>query len=123
MLRFLTCAESFFGPLRVFESITVRAAVAVVLAFLLTLLLGPAFIRRMTKRNATEDVSKPDAERLEKLHQSKSGTPTMGGLFLAASVALTALLCCDMGNPLVWTALVSDFVDLGALPSLPHDCV
>ncbi len=105
MLRYLTLAEPFFGPLRVFESITVRAAAAVVLSFFLTLLFGPAFIRRMTKRNATEDVSKPDAERLQALHRAKSGTPTMGGLFLAAAVALTILLCCDVTSPLVWTGL------------------
>ncbi len=105
MLRYLTLAEASFGPLRVFESITLRAAVAVVLAFGLTLLLGPAFIRRMTRKNATEDVAKPDAEQLQKLHEGKSGTPTMGGLFLAAAVGLTMLLCCDTGSPLVWTGL------------------
>ncbi len=106
MLRYLARAEGFFGPLRVFESITVRAAAAVVLAFGLTLLLGPVFIRRMTRRNATEDVAKPDAEQLQKLHQAKSGTPTMGGLFLAASVLATMLLCCDASSPLVWTGML-----------------
>ncbi len=117
MLRFLTCAEEFFGPLRVFESITVRAAAAVVIAFFLTLLFAPAFLRRMRRRNATEDVRKPDAEELQRLHEGKSGTPTMGGLFLSAAVAATTLLCCDLGSPLVWTGLfvLGSFSALGFL--------
>jgi phospho-N-acetylmuramoyl-pentapeptide-transferase len=105
LLRYITCAEAYFGPLRVFESITVRAAIAVVLAFGLTLWLGPVFIRRMARRNALEDVRKPDAEQLQELHRSKSGTPTMGGLFLVAAVVLTSLLCCDVSSPLVWVGL------------------
>ena len=117
MLRYLTLAAGSFGPLRVFESITVRAAIAVVLAFLFTLVFGPIFIRRMTEKDATEDVDKPDAEKLQQLHEGKKGTPTMGGLFLVAAVALAVLLCCDPNNPLVWVGLfvMVSFAFLGFL--------
>ena len=110
LLRYLAMAGDLFGPLRVFESITVRAALGVVLAFMATLLLGPIFIRRMMARCATEDVDKPDAAKLGELHGVKKGTPTMGGLFLVASVSISIFLCCDPANPLVW---VGQFVFVG----------
>ena len=110
MLRYLSLAGDLFGPLRVFESITVRAALAVILAFLAALVFGPIFIRRMTAKDATEDVDKPDAAKLQELHGCKRGTPTMGGIFLVASVTLAVFLCCDPANPLVW---VGQFVLVG----------
>ncbi|MDR0363198.1 MAG: phospho-N-acetylmuramoyl-pentapeptide-transferase [Planctomycetota bacterium] len=109
MLRYFALAE-WFGPLRILESITARAALAVILAFLVALVLGPVFIRRMKLRKAVEDVEKPDALRLQELHDVKKGTPTMGGLFLVAAVSFTVFLCCDPANPLVW---VGQFVFIG----------
>ena len=110
MLRYLALAGEWFGPLRVFESLTVRAALAVVISFILALILGPIFIRRMAVKCATEDVDKPNAEKLQELHFCKKGTPTMGGIFLVVSIAATVFLCCDPANPLVW---VGQFVLIG----------
>ncbi len=110
MLRYLVLAGDWYGPLRVFESITFRAAVAVLISFLLALFFGPRFIRRMTAKKVTEDISKPDAAKLHELHGGKKGTPTMGGLFLVAAVVITVFLCCDPENPLVW---VGQFVLVG----------
>lgn len=110
MLRYLALAGDWFGPFRVFESITTRAVFAAILAFVLALAFGPRFIRRMTARRATEDVDKPDAEKLHALHCGKKGTPTMGGLFLVAAISVSILICCDPANPLVW---VGQFVLLG----------
>ncbi len=110
MLRYLALAGEWFGPLRVFESLTVRASLAVIVAFAAALLLGPVFIRRMTARDATEDVDKPDAAKLQELHCCKKGTPTMGGIFLVLSIAIAVFLCCDPANPLVW---VGQFVLIG----------
>ena len=117
MLRYLALAGDMFGPLRVFESITVRAAIGVVLAFLAAMILGPVFIRRMTARSATEDVEKPNAAKLQDLHNCKKGTPTMGGLFLVASVSLAIFLCCDPTNLLVWVGqfVLISFAALGFL--------
>ncbi len=110
MLRYLVLAGDWFGPLRVFESITFRAVVAVLVSFVLALLFGPRFIRRMTAKKATEDVSKPDAAQLQELHGGKKGTPTMGGLFLVAAVVITVFLCCDPASLLIW---VGQFVLVG----------
>lgn len=117
MLRYLAQAGDLFGPLRIFESLTVRAALAVVLSFFLCLVLGPLFIRRMRRSHATEDVDKPDAAKLQELHNCKKGTPTMGGIFLVGSVSLAVFLCCDPENMLVWMGqfVLVAFAGLGFL--------
>jgi phospho-N-acetylmuramoyl-pentapeptide-transferase len=110
LLRYLALAGDWFGPLRVFDSLTLRAALAVLAAFAAALVLGPVFIRRMTANRACEDVEKPDAAKLGELHNGKKGTPTMGGIFLVAAVVIAVFLCCDPENPLVW---VGQFVLVG----------
>jgi phospho-N-acetylmuramoyl-pentapeptide-transferase len=40
-------------------------------------------------------------------HQSKKGTPTMGGLLLVAAVVVPTLLWVDLRNPFVWMAVAS----------------
>lgn len=103
MLRYLTLADNWFGPLRIFDSLTARAAAAVIIGFVLTLICGRIFIRLMLARHATEDVNKPDAQKLGQLHDCKKGTPTMGGIFLVGAVSITVLLCCEPTSFLVWT--------------------
>ncbi len=108
MLRFLyelrDLAE-WTGPLRVFRSITFRAALGTAFAFALVVLLGPAFLRWMKRLKATEDVAKPHSHRLEGLHSVKSGTPTMGGLLLLAGLVPATILFCDVTQVLVLGAL------------------
>ncbi|MDR1520714.1 MAG: phospho-N-acetylmuramoyl-pentapeptide-transferase [Planctomycetota bacterium] len=115
MLRYLSLAGDWFGPLRVFDSLTVRASAAAITAFLAAVFLGPVFIRRLALRRATEDVNKPDAAKLQELHRIKKGTPTMGGVFLVAAVSLAALLYCDPLRPLVWIGqfVILSFAGLG----------
>jgi len=105
LIRFLAAWSELYGPLRVFDSITFRAVVAVAVSFLLTLLLGRPFICRMLRLQATEDVSKPDSATLDRLHAGKRGTPTMGGLMVLVALAATILLTCDPLNPFVLLGL------------------
>ena len=53
---------------------------------------------------------------LDALHAGKTGTPTMGGLFLVAAVLLGGLLWADLANPLVRAGLLvaASFALLGA---------
>ncbi len=67
----------------------IRLTLAALAAFLLTLLLGPSFIRLLTRRKVGQHVY----ELAPETHQKKQGTPTMGGLlFAAVSVAVSLLL-------------------------------
>ena len=51
MLFFLSDYKIFFGPFRLFEYVTFRAAGAAITALLLTLLLGPLTVRLL--KNST----------------------------------------------------------------------
>jgi len=82
----------------VFRYITFRAASAVVTALLLSLLLGPAFIRTLRQLSIGQNIRDVGPDR----HQVKAGTPTMGGLLILFSVVVPTLLWADLRNPYVW---------------------
>jgi phospho-N-acetylmuramoyl-pentapeptide-transferase len=105
MLKFLAEFEEVFGPLRVFDSITFRAALALVSAFLLTLLSGQAFIVALQGLRVLEDSGNPDSVQLSHLHQAKRHTPTMGGIMMIIAVLLSTFLFADPFNHYVVTGL------------------
>jgi len=93
MLSFLEQYEAYWGPLRLFGYITVRAVMAGLFSFVLALILGPPIIRflqnlRMRETGRGEDV----VGHLAVLHEGKKETPTMGGLILFACITLSLLL-------------------------------
>jgi phospho-N-acetylmuramoyl-pentapeptide-transferase len=100
-----------------FEYITVRTAVALVVAFFLTLLLGNAFIRALGSLRLLEDVDKPDSLTLAELHSKKKHTPTMGGIMIVNSILIATFLCADPQNAYVVMALFSllSFAGLGLI--------
>jgi phospho-N-acetylmuramoyl-pentapeptide-transferase len=85
----------------VFRYITFRAASAVVTALLLSLLLGPAFIRMLRRLSIGQNIRDVGPDR----HQVKAGTPTMGGLLILFSVIVPTLMWADLLNPYVWLAV------------------
>src|SRR5688572_26760530 len=101
------------GFLRVFTFVTFQATVAVVIAFLFCILLGPAVIDWL-RRNKIGDISKFDQAELDRMMESKSGTPTMGGVLIIASIALTTLLLADLDNFYVRLGLVC-LLGMGAI--------
>ncbi len=85
----------------VFRYITFRAAGAVVTALLLSLWLGPWFIRMLRRLSIGQNIRDVGPER----HQVKAGTPTMGGLLILFSVIVPTLLWANLDNPVVWLAI------------------
>ena len=86
-----------FTPFNVFQYITFRAAYAAVTALLFSFMLGPATIRFLARSRLGEEIRAdgPDT------HRHKSGTPTMGGALIIATIAVSALLWLD------WSVLYS----------------
>jgi phospho-N-acetylmuramoyl-pentapeptide-transferase len=86
----------------VFRYITFRSAGAVMTAVLLSLLLGPGFIRTLRRLSVGQNIRElgPQA------HLLKAGTPTMGGLLILFSVTVPTLLWARLDNPYVWIALL-----------------
>jgi phospho-N-acetylmuramoyl-pentapeptide-transferase len=94
----------------VFRYITFRAAYAAVTAFLLALLLGPWTIAKLREHGIVKQVRREGPE----AHQSKSGTPTMGGLLILAAIVIPTLLWADLGSEEVRIALFAT-IWLGAI--------
>jgi phospho-N-acetylmuramoyl-pentapeptide-transferase len=92
-------AESY-GALNVFRYITFRTAAATLTALFLALVAGPAVIRRLQALRVGQPIREigPD-------HQSKAGTPTMGGLLILLALVVSVLLWADLTNRAIWTVL------------------
>jgi phospho-N-acetylmuramoyl-pentapeptide-transferase len=85
---FLFSLSDQFGALNVFRYITFRASLSFIFALLLCLWVGPKFIKYLQGRQIGEAIRDDGPES----HFSKKGTPTMGGLIILFSVAVSALL-------------------------------
>jgi len=94
----LAAVDSFFN---VFGYITLRTVLAALTALLLSLLLGPWFIRRLIRQQAGQPIRKLGPES----HFAKAGTPTMGGALILFAVVLSTLLWADLANRYVWVVI------------------
>ena len=90
------------GLLRVFQYITFRAVMAAMTALLLGLAFGPWVIRRLTELK----IGQPVREYGVQAHLVKRGTPTMGGVLVLLSIAVSTLLWFDWSNRFVWIVLL-----------------
>lgn len=98
------------APFNVVQYITFRCACAAVTGVLLSLALGPGFIRMAERFSIVEKIR----EEGPKGHKRKQGTPTMGGLLILAAVIVPTLLWSDLSNVYVWLA-VGTTIALGAV--------
>jgi len=89
--------------LNVFRYITFRTALATLTALLISLALGSRLIDRLREFQIGQQI-RPEGPLS---HQSKKGTPTMGGLLILIAVILPSLLWADPANPYVWIVLIS----------------
>ena len=90
-----------FTSLHLFQYITFRAIMAALTALCVSLLLGPALIRKLAALKAGQVVRSDGPQ----THLAKAGTPTMGGLLIIFAVAIATLLWADLGNRYVWVVL------------------
>jgi phospho-N-acetylmuramoyl-pentapeptide-transferase len=90
-----------FSVFNVFRYITFRTAGAVVTALLLSLFLGPAFVRTLRRLSVGQNIRDVGPER----HLVKAGTPTMGGVLILFAVIVPTLLWANLTNLYVWLAL------------------
>ena len=70
---------------------------------LMCMLIGPAFIRFLQKKQLGQNV-RDDGP---KSHMSKQGTPTMGGTLILFAMIVPTLLWADLTNRNIWIALVT----------------
>jgi phospho-N-acetylmuramoyl-pentapeptide-transferase len=91
-----------FGFFRVFQYLTFRAVMAAMTALLIGLFAGPWVIRYL----ASLKIGQPIRGYGMESHLSKSGTPTMGGVLILISIAISTLLWFDWTNRFVWIVMI-----------------
>ncbi len=91
-----------FGFLRVFQYLTLRAVMAALTALVIGLAAGPRVIRLLTSLKIGQPVRGYGMQ----THLAKSGTPTMGGVLILLSIAISTLLWFDLSNRFVWIVLL-----------------
>ena len=107
MLSWLQFGEDFWGPLRLFQYISVRALGAGITALVLGFWIGPSLIRLLQKIGARQAFrDKEEVGELAELHMDKTHTPTMGGMLIFISVFFSVILWAEP-NVYVCTALVT----------------
>jgi phospho-N-acetylmuramoyl-pentapeptide-transferase len=94
----------------VFSYLTLRAVLACLTALVLSFVVGPGMIRKLTAYKIGQSVRSDGPQS----HLIKAGTPTMGGALILVSVVVTTLLWADLSNRLVWVVL-SVTVAFGAI--------
>src|SRR5512132_782617 len=86
----------------VFSYITLRAVLACLTALVISFILGPYVIRKLTTMKIGQAVRSDGPQ----THLTKAGTPTMGGALILVSIAITTLLWADLDNRFVWVVLL-----------------
>jgi phospho-N-acetylmuramoyl-pentapeptide-transferase len=103
MLYLIAEQLGFPGLLNLIRYISFRAGAASATALLIGLLLGPKFISFLRTKQGKGQPIRTDGPQS---HLAKRGTPTMGGLLILTSVAISVLLWMDLRNPYVWACLL-----------------
>ena len=107
MFYFIAQQLDFPSALNLFRYLSFRTGGALATALFIGLLIGPRFIGWLRLRQGKGQPIRTDGPQS---HLAKRGTPTMGGLMIQTSLAISVLLWMDMTNPYVWACL---FVTLG----------
>jgi phospho-N-acetylmuramoyl-pentapeptide-transferase len=87
--------------LNLFSYQSFRAIMAALTALVLSLFLGPVFIRKLQEKQIGQHVRNLGPES----HLSKQGTPTMGGGLIIFSIIVACLLWSDLHVNYVWVCM------------------
>jgi phospho-N-acetylmuramoyl-pentapeptide-transferase len=91
---------SELSAFNVFRYITFRTGAATLTALFIAFMVGPPLIRALERLRVGQPIRDigPD-------HQSKEGTPTMGGLLILLSLLVSVLLWSNLDNRFVWIVI------------------
>jgi phospho-N-acetylmuramoyl-pentapeptide-transferase len=91
----------FHSGFNVFQYLTFRAILGVLTTLLISFIIGPSLIRRLSRLQIEQNIRPYGPEN----HLNKAGTPTMGGSLILVGLAVSTLLWADLSNRYVWVAL------------------
>jgi phospho-N-acetylmuramoyl-pentapeptide-transferase len=91
---------SEFSGFNVFRYITFRTGAATLTALFIAFMVGPPLIRALERLRVGQPIRADGPD-----HQSKEGTPTMGGLLILLSLLVSVLLWSNLDNRFVWIVI------------------
>ena len=102
MLLWLTdYLSDFVRAFSVFQYLTLRSMVSAMTALLLSLIIGPIFIEKLSRQQIGQRVRLDGPES----HLVKDGTPTMGGGLIIVVITIATLFWGDLSNRYIWLVL------------------
>lgn len=114
LYEWLFSLKDIFSGFNVFKYITVRASLAIVTSFSLSVIFGPFLVRKLRALKIGENIKKKYCESLYEIQSHKQGTPTMGGILIVLCVLASTLLWADLRNKFIQYAVFATLW-LGAL--------
>lgn len=91
-----------YSAFYVFRFITFRTIYATITALVISFLIGPWLIQKLSALQIGQSIRKLGPES----HFKKEGTPTMGGTLILCAIVLPTLLWADLTNLYVWVVLL-----------------
>jgi phospho-N-acetylmuramoyl-pentapeptide-transferase len=95
--------SQYHGGFNVFQYLTLRAILGVLTALLISFIVGPFVISRLSHFQIGQQIRDDGPS----THLTKAGTPTMGGALILVAIALATLLWADLSNRYVWIVLIT----------------
>jgi phospho-N-acetylmuramoyl-pentapeptide-transferase len=93
----------YYSGFNVFQYLTLRTILGVLTSLFIALLVGPFLIKRLSEYQVGQNNIR---EYVPETHLEKIGTPTMGGLLILISIAVSTLCWADLSNRFVWVVLI-----------------
>jgi phospho-N-acetylmuramoyl-pentapeptide-transferase len=101
LLELADLLKGYVSGFHLFQYLTFRTIMSTLTALAVSLLAGPAIIRKLAEVKAGQ-VIRTDGPQS---HLTKAGTPTMGGALILGSIVAATLLWADLRNRYVWLVL------------------
>ena len=103
LLELADFLKGHVSAFHLFQYLTFRTIMSTLTALAVSLLAGPAIIRKLAEVKAGQ-VIRTDGPQS---HLTKAGTPTMGGALILGSIVAATLLWADLRNRYVWLVLLT----------------
>ena len=94
--------KQYYSGFAVFGYLTLRAILGVLTALVISFVVGPRMISRLSLHQIGQTVRDDGPQS----HLSKAGTPTMGGALILVAIILATLLWADLSNKYIWVVLL-----------------
>jgi phospho-N-acetylmuramoyl-pentapeptide-transferase len=100
-LKYLQRLDDSLSFMRLFDYVTFRTAWAAITALAISLFLGKKMIALLKQFQIGQQIR----EEGPRSHESKRGTPTMGGILIVTSVVISTVLWSNLAVAYVWIAV------------------